>query len=81
MDPSTISQIPHLQENTECCGGSGGSDGSLPNNFSINDNYCVSVWSEPAQPPKTSLHFKIPSSRETHTDGSEPSFKPSGTFT
>ena len=31
------------------------------------------VWTKPVQPPKPSLHFKPPSSRETHTDGSEPS--------
>ena len=29
------------------------------------------MWTETAQTPKPSLHFKIPLSRETHTDVSE----------
>ena len=29
------------------------------------------VWTKPVQPPKPSLHFKFPLSRETHTDVSE----------
>jgi len=69
----TITQKSHLQENTEYCGGSDGSDGSLPNTFSIMTIIAKVMWTEPAQPSQPSLHFKFPLSRETHTDGSEPS--------
>ena len=65
----TITQKSHLQENIECCGGSDGSDGSLPNKFSIIVIIEKVMRSEPAQPSQPSLHLKILSRRGTHPDG------------